>query len=56
MADAARAAGVRLRGLGGYYMERRERCPENTVVLGYASLRDQDIPELARILQRAWLG
>lgn len=56
MVSAAQAAGVRLRGLSGYYMERRERCPENTVVLGYASLQDRHIPELARVLREAWLG
>jgi len=55
MAAAALAAGVRLRGLGGYYMERAERCPANTVVLGYASLRDSETAELAAALRGAWL-
>ena len=54
MVDSALAAGVRLRGLSGYYMERRALCPANTVVLGYASLRDGDIPALAEALARAW--
>ena len=54
MAEAARRAGVRLRGLSGYYMERVERCPENTVVLGYASLGDGEIPLLAEALKGAW--
>ena len=44
-----------LRGLSQYYMEGRETCPENTVVLGYASLRDEEIPALAEALKRAWL-
>ena len=56
MEASAFAAGVRLRGLGGYYMEQAERCPANTVVLGYASLRDEEIPALAAALRRAWLG
>ncbi len=56
MEASALAAGVRLRGLGGYYMEQAERCPANTVVLGYASLRDEEIPALAAALRRAWLG
>ena len=35
-------------------MARRELCPDNTVVLGYASLKDQDIPVLVQSLRRAW--
>lgn len=54
MVRAAARQGVRLQGLRGYYMEGAERCPENTVVLGYASLRDEDIPALAGALKRAW--
>ena len=55
-AMVARAAeqGVRLRGLSEYYMERREACPADTVILGYASLDDGDIPSLAAALGRAW--
>ena len=55
MVAAAAAEGVNLRGLGEYYMERRSSCPKNTVVLGYASVDDRDIPELVLALQRAWL-
>ena len=51
---AARREGVVLRGLGQYYMARRELCPDNTVVLGYASLKDRDIPALVQSLRRAW--
>lgn len=54
MERAALAAGVGLRGLSRYYMERVERCPANTVVLGYASLRDEEIPALAAALGEAW--
>jgi GntR family transcriptional regulator/MocR family aminotransferase len=54
MVAKAREQGVGLRGLSEYYMERRETCPENTVVLGYASLRDEDIPEMVAALKRAW--
>ncbi len=54
MVKRALAAGVRLRGLGGYYMERRESCPPGTVVLGYASLPDERIGELTRRLYGAW--
>ena len=55
MAASALRKGVRVRGLSEYYMERRERCPENCVILGYAGLRDEDIPELAGALKRAWV-
>ena len=54
MVRSAAAEGVRLKGLGEYYMERREDCPPNTVVLGYASVRDEEIPELVLALERAW--
>ena len=54
-AASALREGVRVRGLSEYYMERRERCPENCVILGYAGLRDKDILELAGALKRAWV-
>ena len=54
MVRAARREGVALQGLSQYYMEDRETCPENTVVLGYASLQDGDIPALTAALRRAW--
>lgn len=54
MVRAAGAAGVRLRGLSEYYMERREMCPENSVILGYASLADGEIWPLAEALREAW--
>ena len=54
MVAAARREGVALRGLGEYYMEGREACPESTVVIGYASLKDRDIPALTAALKRAW--
>ena len=54
MVRAAGQAGVRLRGLSEYYLERRERCPESSVILGYASLPDGEIGELVRALGQAW--
>ncbi len=56
MVRRAAAAGIRLRGLSAYYMEGAEGCPENTVILGYAALRQEDIEPLAETLRRAWLG
>lgn len=54
MVHAAAEEGVRLRGLSEYYMERRESCPPNTVVIGYASVADKEIPELVAALHHAW--
>lgn len=54
MVRASRAAGVRLAGLGDYYMARPERCPPRTVVVGYAGLPPEKITPLARTLARAW--
>ena len=54
MEQSALAAGVALRGLSRYYMERRDLCPANTVVLGYASLLDEEISSLAEALWTAW--
>lgn len=54
MIASALREGVKLRGLSEYYMADRERCPKNTVVLGYASLRNEEVPELVRALHRAW--
>lgn len=54
MIRAAAVQGVRLQGLEGYYMEGGEHCPENTVVLGYASLKDEEIDDLVGALKRAW--
>lgn len=56
MVSAARQAGIGLRGLSDYYMARRELCPESTVVLGFASLRDQEIQGLAKKLYQAWIS
>lgn len=54
MIAAALEEGVRIKGLSEYYMARRERCEANSVILGYASLRDGEIPALAEALRRAW--
>lgn len=56
MAASALREGVKVKGLSEYYMERKESCPKNSVILGYASLQDEKIPELAAALQRAWRG
>ena len=54
MVEAAAAQSVQLRGLSGYYMARSDLCPPDTVVAGYAALRQADIPAVAAALGRAW--
>ncbi|MFR7452115.1 MAG: PLP-dependent aminotransferase family protein [Gemmiger sp.] len=54
MVQAAAAESVHLRGLSDYYMAHRDACPPDTVVAGYAALRSEDIPAVARALGRAW--
>lgn len=56
MVSAAAREGVGLRGLSEYYLQQRENCPVNTVVIGYASLPDREIPALTAALSRAWGG
>ena len=54
MIASAMREGVKIKGLSEYYMERKELCGENCVILGYASLRDEEIGELVEALRRAW--
>ncbi len=54
MVLAAAREGVGLRGLSEYYLQQQENCPVNTVVIGYASLPDHEIPALTEALLRAW--
>ena len=54
MVQRAAKAGVRLRGLGSYYMAEEASCPPNTVVVGYSGLDTAQIPELVRRLHEAW--
>ncbi|MDO5143822.1 MAG: PLP-dependent aminotransferase family protein [bacterium] len=54
MVEAARAAGVRLSGLSEYYHGANPQCPENTVILGYAALREDQLAPLAQTLKSVW--
>ena len=56
MIASALREGVKVRGLSEYYMERKELCGKNCVILGYASLKDEEIGELVEALRRAWRG
>ncbi|MCD8337993.1 MAG: PLP-dependent aminotransferase family protein [Lachnospiraceae bacterium] len=52
----AAAQGVRVYGLSGYYVGETGKPARDTVILGYASLSEQEIREAARRLQTAWLA
>lgn len=52
LVERARAAGVPVRGLSGYCRECA--CPESTLVLGFAGLKLEEIPDAARALREAF--
>lgn len=56
MVAAAAAQSVRLRPLSEYYLARPGLCPPDTVVAGYAALREQDVPAVAKALAKAWVA
>lgn len=56
MVRAAQAAGVHLTGLSAYYHDENAARPENTVILGYAGLHDDQIEPLAQTLKQVWLS
>lgn len=51
---SARAQGVRVYGLSGYYVDTDADCPPATVILGYAGIPSERIPEAVTRLARAW--
>lgn len=52
LVERAKGAGVPVRGLSGYCRECP--CPESTLVLGFAGLKLEEIPEAARALREAF--
>ena len=54
MAEEARSIGANLQPLSEYYHEKREQCPPDTVVLGYANLDPNQIQKLAKSLKTIW--
>lgn len=54
MLESARRAGIRLSGLSEYYHGPAQQRPANTVILGYAALKEEQIDELARTLKAIW--
>ena len=52
LAACARAAGVPVRGLSSYCRECV--CPESTLVLGFAGLKLEEIPDAAKVLREAF--
>ncbi|MCD7818707.1 MAG: PLP-dependent aminotransferase family protein [Lachnospiraceae bacterium] len=51
----AAGQGVRIYGLSEYYVGEAHRLAEDTVILGYANLSEQEIHEAAERLRIAWL-
>lgn len=54
MVAAARASGVQLAGLSGYFYGQAAHCPPSTVVLGYGTLDAAKVDELSERLKYAW--
>jgi len=52
----AAAQGVRVYGLSGYYVGEARKPAQDTVILGYANLSEQEIREAAGRLRAAWLS
>lgn len=50
----AAAKGVKVYGLSEYYVDRRERRNEQTVLLGYANMNEKKIREAVHLLKAAW--
>ena len=48
----AKKAGIQVYGLSGYYV--REKEETNTVILGYANLKEEAIREAVRLLKDVW--
>lgn len=51
---SARAQSVRVYGLSGYYVDTDADCPPATVILGYAGIPSERIPEAVARLAAAW--
>ncbi len=54
MVQRAAEAGIRLTGISRYYSDPAAPCPENTVLLGYGGLNDEDIPAVVTLLRDCW--
>lgn len=54
MRSRAEAVGIRLTGLSEYRGSPSTRIPCNTVVLGYAALKEADIRQIVKLLASAW--
>lgn len=55
MVESAAAQRVRLRALQTYDLTGTAHYPPNTVVAGYAALKEKDIPAVAAALAKAWV-
>lgn len=52
--EAASRAGVGVYGLSGFYIQKKPESGRSTVLLGYASLGEEEIRTGAKLLIRAW--
>lgn len=53
IASAAKQ-GVRVYGLSGYYVDTAVACPPATVILGYAGIPSEKLPDAVNALGKAW--
>ena len=53
IASAAKQ-GVRVYGLSGYYVDTAVACPPATVILGYAGIPSEKLPDAVSALGKAW--
>ena len=55
LVKAAASVNILMRGLSEYYIEpHAHKCPESTVVIGYAGLEEQEIHDAVKLLEKAW--
>ncbi|MBP3926585.1 MAG: PLP-dependent aminotransferase family protein [Clostridium sp.] len=54
LVKAAAEAGVRVYGLSGFYIHKQTRENRNTIILGYAKLKDEKLKEGAKLLGEAF--
>lgn len=50
----AKVVGVKVTGLSNYYLANEKSCPKGAVILGYASLDEDQIEKAVELLKQAW--
>lgn len=54
LVNSAKKVGVEVKGLSDCYLTNKESCPTGAVLLGYASLNEEEIVEAVSLLKGAW--